>query len=158
MGYDIDQRIFIDAPPERVWTWVVEDVERERRWRNIDGTGVLTLEKLDDGPVKEGTRFHGTVKAGPGKPQAYTNVVTELDDHRRIAWETTDAEGPTLGHGVYELTPESGGTRFRIRLAYPARTFVGRIMRPIMRFMGGRFFIPKMLEKLKRLVEADLDS
>ena len=154
MSYDIEDEVFIDAAPERVWQWVAADVERERRWRNLDGTGVQTLEQLDDGPVRVGTRFSGTVKIGPGDPQGYTNVVTDLEEHRLIAWETTDAEGPTLGYGVYELVPESGGTRFHIRLAYPPRTFLGRLMRPMIRLFGGRM-IARMVQKLKRLVEEE---
>lgn len=155
MSYDVEDEVVIGAPPATVWHWTVEDVDREQSWRNLDGTGVQSLERVDDGPLAVGSRFRGTVKIGPGAPQAYTNVVTELDDHRRISWETTDADGPLLGFGSYVLTPADGGTRFQIKLAYPARTWVGRLQRPIVRFLGARLFIPRMLDKLKTLIEQE---
>ena len=155
MGYDIDQSIEISAPPEKVWEWTVADTEKEARWRNLKGNGVQRVDRLDDGKAEVGSRFRGTVKIGPGEPQAYTNVVTDLEEHRRIAWKTEEADGPLLGHGEYVLTPTESGTRFDIRLAYPPRTFVGRIQKPIVKLIGRNYFIPRMLEKLKRLVEAD---
>lgn len=155
MSYDVEDQIAIDAPPARVWQWTVEDVDRERTWRNLNGMGVQSLERVDDGPLAVGSRFHGTVKVGPGAPQSYTNVVTELDEHRRISWETTDADGPLLGFGSYVLTPNGDGTRFEIKLGYPPRTWLGRIQRPIVRLIGGRVMIPRMLDRLKTLVEQE---
>ncbi|MDX1659347.1 MAG: SRPBCC family protein [Nitriliruptorales bacterium] len=156
MSFDIEDEIVIDRPPEDVWRWTVEDPEREQQWRNLDGTGVQELQRLDDGPVTVGSRFWGTVKVGPGNPQAYTNEVTELEEHRRISWETIEAEGALGGRGTYELTPLDDGrrTRFVIRLDYPPRTFLGRLQRPIVR-LAGRPMIAKMIAKLKRLVESD---
>lgn len=154
MTYDIEQTIDIAAAPEKVWLWVAGDVDRESTWRNVDGRGVQTLEHLDDGPVGVGSRFRGTVKVGPGKPQAYVNVVNEMIPARFIAWETTEAEGPLLGLGNYELEPTDEGTRFHLRLDYPPRTFLGRLQRPVVRVVGGRF-MTRALEQLKTAVETD---
>lgn len=152
--FDIDQTIKIDRPPEDVWLWTVEDPTREQQWRNLDGTGVQELKRLDEGPVEVGSRFWGTVKTGPGDPQAYTNEVTELTRYRRISWETVEADGALGGYGTYEYEPLNGGTRFHIRLGYPPLNFMGRLQRPLVRLLG-RPMISNMLDKLKRLVESD---
>lgn len=155
MSHEIEDSVVIEAAPETLWRWTVEDVELERSWRNINGTGVQTLERLDgEGPVEVGSRFRGTVKIGPGKPQAYVNEVTELEPGRRIAWKTVEAEGPLLGHGSYEMTPVEGGTRFDIGLDYPPRTWVGRLQRPAVLLVGGRI-APRLLARLKELVESE---
>ena len=158
MGHDIEDEIVIDRPARDVWRWTVEDPERERQWRNLDGTGVQELERLDDGPVEVGSRFRGTVKVGPGAPQAYTNVVTELEEHRLVAWETTEAEGALGGRGSYRLAPLDGGdrTRFSIELDYPPQSFLGTLQRPVVRLLG-RPMIARMIAKLKRLVEAEAE-
>lgn len=156
--YGIEDEVVIGAPPATVWQWTVEDVERERSWRNLEGKGAQSLERVDDGPLAVGSRFRGTVKVGPGAPQAYTNVVTELDDRRLISWETTDADGPLFGFGSYVLAPTDGGARFQIKLAYPAQSLMGRMQRPVVRFLGARLFIPRMLAKLKTLIEQEQRS
>lgn len=153
-SHDIEEHVVIAAPPEQVWRWTVEDVERERRWRNLDGTGVQTLRRVDEGPLGVGARYHGTVKVGPGPPQSYDNVLTDLEPLRWVAWETVDAEGPLLGRGVYELTPVEEGTRFDVWLDYPPRTFVGRLQRPVVRVVGGRF-VRRALQQLRELVEEE---
>ena len=136
----------------------MEDPSREQRWRNLDGSGVQELERLgDDGDVRVGSRFRGTVKVGPGAPQAYENEVTELEHQRRISWETVEAEGALGGYGTYELEPVDGGTRFHIRLAYPPRTWLGHLQRPLVRLLGRRM-IARMIEKLKRLVEEEVEA
>lgn len=154
-GYDVEAAVTIAAPADRVWLWTVEDVDRERSWRNIDGKGVQTLERLDAGPLDVGSRFRGTVKVGPGAPQAYVNVVTQLEPGRSISWETTEAEGALLGRGTYAMVPVDGGTRFEIFLDYPPRTFVGRLQRPVVRLVSRRWVIPRMLDRLRTLVEDD---
>lgn len=154
-GYDVEASVTIAAEPDRVWLWTVEDVDRERMWRNLGGKGVQTLERLDDGHLEVGSRFRGTVKVGPGAPQEYVNVVTEVEAGTSISWETVDADGPLLGRGTYTMFPVDGGTRFEILLDYPPRTWIGRLQRPLVRFLGGRVLIPRMLARLKELVEAD---
>jgi|GEM_PF-1891592 len=152
MGYDIEETVEIESPPEEVWLWTVEDPSREQQWRNLDGKGVQELEFLGEGNVEDGSRFQGTVKVGPGEPQRYVNEVTKIEPYRHISWKTVDAEGALGGYGTYELEPTEKGTRFHIRLAYPPLNFLGRIQRPIVRLLGRRM-ISKMLQKLKRLVE-----
>lgn len=153
MAHDIEDSVVISASVDEVWRWTVEDVDLERSWRNLDGSGVQTLRQLDDGPVQVGSRFRGTVKVGPGKPQAYVNEVTELEERRRVSWRTVEADGPLLGAGAYELTPVDGGTRFDVELDYPPRTWVGRLQRPIVRLVGARF-IGRALQKLKQSIES----
>lgn len=154
MAHDIEDSIVIQAPPELVWRWAAGDPERERQWRNLDGKGVQTLERLDDGELGVGSEFRGTVKVGPGKPQAYVNEITELEVNRRIAWRTIDADGSLGGVGSYELTPMGDSTRFDIRLDYPVRRFTGHLLRPIVKIVGRRF-IRRSLQKLKASVEQE---
>ena len=151
--YDIDQQITIDAAAEAVWKWVATDTDLELSWRNIDGRGVQSLERLDDGELEVGSRFRGTVQMGAGEPKVYVNEVTAVTPHRHIAWKTIESDGALSGLGEYDVEPIGGGTRFRIKLDYPPKSLLGRIQRPIVRLVGGRF-ISKMLEKLKRSVEA----
>ena len=155
--YDVDQQITIDAAPEVVWRWVAEDTDLERSWRNIDGRGIQSLERLDDGDLDVGSRFRGTVNMGTGDDQAYVNEVTALEPARHIAWKTIESDGALSGRGEYDLAPVDGGTSFRIKLDYPPKSLLGRLQRPIVRLLGG-WFISKMLEKLKRSIEASSDA
>lgn len=156
MAYDVEDEVIIDRSLQDVWRWVVEDSSREQQWRNLGGMGVRELEMVSDGPAKVGSRFRGTVKAGPGRPKAYVNELTALEPPRLVSWETVDAEGALGGRGNYRLTPLGNGerTRFRIELDYPARNVFGKFLRPMMR-LAGPLMISKMLAKLKRLVEGD---
>lgn len=155
MSYDIEQHIVIEGPPAQVWRWAVGDPSRELRWRNLDGTGVQELEQLDDGPLAVGTRFRGVVKVGPGRPEAYVNELTAVDEPRLVSWEIIDADGALGGRGSYRLVPLAGGarTRFEIELDYPPRNLLGRLQRPVVRLVAGRMIIPRMIAKLKHLVE-----
>lgn len=155
MQYDVERTVWIDAPTEKVWRWIAH-IDRELQWRNVDGTGLRGLERLDEGPLSVGSRFRGVVKVGPGTPEAYVNEITELDPGRRIGWRTVEAEGHLLGVGSYEVVPEGTGSRFRIRIGYPPRTFVGRLQRPVARLVGGRY-LGRAVHRLKTLVEADDD-
>lgn len=157
MPHDVEESVLVNVAPADVWRWTVEDVELERSWRNLDGSGVQTLERLDEGPVQVGSRFRGTVKIGPGRPQGYLNEVTELEEGRRIAWRTVEADGPLLGSGAYELTPEGGRTRFKVDLDYPPRTWIGRLQRPIVRAVASRF-VRRAVSKLKEGVESEASS
>src|SRR6202022_4711169 len=47
------ESVVIQAPPERVWSVVQEDVEHAPRW----SSNLAKVEKLDDGPPGKGTRY-----------------------------------------------------------------------------------------------------
>ena len=70
MGYDIVHTVDIAAAPDAVRRWTVVEPNLERSGRNLDGKGVQTLERLDEGPVRVGTRFRGTVKTSSRPPWA----------------------------------------------------------------------------------------
>ena len=103
---------FIAAPPEKVFA-VLADPSRHRE---IDGSG--TVRDAVDGPARLvlGARFGMHMKAGA--PYTMVNTVIELEQDRRIAWQTRPDmrwAAKAIGGRIwrYELEPREGGTLVR---------------------------------------------
>jgi uncharacterized membrane protein len=111
--------VTIDAPPGKVWP-VLMEVES---WPGYTES-MTSVEKLDDGPLSEGTR----VRIHQPKLPAATWTVTDLVPQERFVWE---AHGPGFRTaGIHEISPVDGG-RTRLRLALeqsgPLGGVVGRM-------------------------------
>jgi uncharacterized protein YndB with AHSA1/START domain len=98
----------IAAPPEAIFELLVDP----DRHHDIDGSGTVVKAKKGSQHLVLGSRFGMSMKMGI--PYSMVSTVIELDEPRRIAWQT---RGPgNLGGGRiwrYELDPVEGGTRVR---------------------------------------------
>jgi len=124
----IEHVLEIDAPLERLWTLTVE-VEG---WPLFTPT-VTSVERLDDGPLRVGSRV--SLKQPGQPPRVWT--VTALEPGRRFAWSTR-LFGTTMT-GVHELDATSVGTRnvLRVELTGWASSLVGALARvPIARALA----------------------
>ena len=101
----------IPASPEAIFSLIADP----SRHPDIDGSGSVREAPSDSKPMSLGSEFGMSMKLGI----AYTtsNIVTEFEPNRRLAWQTRP-RGP-LGRMSggrtwrYELEPVDGGTRVR---------------------------------------------
>lgn len=102
----------IHAPPERIFALLADP----RRHPDIDGSGTVRAAKPGDPErLTLGARFGMSMRLG--MPYSMMNTVTELEENRRIAWQTRAPGllGRVVGGRIwrYELEPVDGGTRVR---------------------------------------------
>jgi uncharacterized protein YndB with AHSA1/START domain len=100
----------IPAPPEAIFDLLADPA----RHREIDGSGTVRAAKGEPERLRLGSTFGMSMRMG--MPYSMVNTVVELEENRRIAWQT---RGPSFLRGVggriwrYELDPVEGGTRVR---------------------------------------------
>ena len=95
-----EHRIDIDASPAIVWARTIDVAS----WPQMFPT-VTSVERLDDGPLRVGSRAR--IKQ-PGQPHRVWTV-TEIEPEHRFVW-TTQATGFAMS-GKHVLTPTTvGGT------------------------------------------------
>ena len=98
----------IAAAPEAIFD-LLADPDRHH---DIDGSGTVVKAKQGSQRLALGSKFGMSMKVGI--PYSMNSTVIELEEGRRIAWQT---RGPgNLGGGRiwrYELEPVDGGTRVR---------------------------------------------
>lgn len=101
----------IPAPPERIFDLLVDPT----RHRDIDGSGTVVESKEPARRLQLGDRFGMSMKMGV--PYSMVSTVIELEENRRIAWQTRGPGriGGRTGGRIwrYELEPVDGGTRVR---------------------------------------------
>ena len=101
----------IPAPPEAIFELLVD----ANRHQDIDGSGTLRGVKGQPQRLQLGSTFGMAMKVG--LPYSMSNTVIELEENRRIAWQTRGggAIGRKVGGRIwrYELEPVDGGTRVR---------------------------------------------
>jgi uncharacterized protein YndB with AHSA1/START domain len=90
------REIFIETPPERVWT-LISEIDRWSSWQPDISTARLI------GPLAPGSTFRWK-SAGTG----IFSTIAEVDPPRRIAW-TGRAMGAKAKH-VWMLEPQGSGT------------------------------------------------
>jgi uncharacterized membrane protein len=117
--------VSVDRPIEDVWRYL-GDVERHTEW-----TDMTISRRLDDGPLRVGSRVLGQVALGPFKP-TWTYEVTELEPMRRFSYRTV--EMGSLGmDGSIELAAE-GPSRTRVENEVVVSTAgVLRLLEPLLR-------------------------
>ena len=101
----------IPAPPERIFELLADPT----RHRDIDGSGTVLESKEPSKRLQLGDTFGMSMKMGV--PYSMVSTIIELEENRRIAWQTRGPGriGSKAGGRIwrYELEPVDGGTRVR---------------------------------------------
>jgi uncharacterized protein YndB with AHSA1/START domain len=123
----------IAAPPDKIFELLADPT----RHREIDGSGTLVEAKEPSRRLQLGDRFGMSMRMGV--PYSMENTVIELEDDRRIAWQTRG--GGRLGQKAggriwrYELEPVDGGTR--VRESWDI-TQESPLTKPLVKLSGGK--------------------
>lgn len=142
----IREQVDIDAPPERVWAVVAEDVKNAPKWT----TYLDRVDKLDAEPPGKGTRYRYHLDL-PG-----TRVTLEVEQDvyqkpKRCAGRFI--KGPLKGTWTYTYSlRKDGSTRLTYEMEYELTgllRFAGGLLGP--QYAAG---IHKNMESLKRYVES----
>lgn len=143
----LHESIDIDAPAERVWAVVAEDVKNAPKWT----TNLDQVEKLDDGPPGKGTRYRYHLDL-PGGHQVTLEVEqTVYTKPKKCAGKFT--HGPLKGTWVYTYTQKKDGST---RLVYEMDYEMGGLLR----FAGGLLSrqyaagIRDNMDRLKQYIES----
>ena len=136
----------IDAPAERVWAVVAEDVENAPRWSsNLD-----RVEKLDPGPPRKGTRYRYHLNLGGHKERL---EVQQDVFNKPKKCSGRFIRGPLNGTWAYTYTERKDGST---RLVYEMDYQLGGLLRFATGVLGPQYAagIRKNMESLKRYVES----
>ena len=142
----IHETIDIDAPAERVWAVVAEDVENARRWTsNLD-----KVEKLTDGPPGKDTRYRYHLDIGGHKEKL--EVVQDVFNRPKKC-SGRFVSGPLKGKWSYTYTQRKDGST---RLVYDMDYQLGGLLRFATGVLGPQYAagIRKSMESLKRYIES----
>jgi len=136
----------IDAPPERVWAVVAEDVKNATKWSsNVD-----KIEKLDDGPPGRGTRYryHLDLAGHKEKLEVEQDV---WNKPKKCAGRFI--KGALKGTWSYTYTARKDGST---RLVYEMDYQLGGLLRLATGLLGPQYAagIRKNMESLKRYIES----
>lgn len=112
-------RVVVDiaAVPSRVWE-IVRDVERWHEWT----ASITSIERLDDGPLRVGSR---ALVRQPKLP-SNTFAVTALDEGRGFSWESKSPGLRGVGHHWIEATPAGSRVTLGVDFAGPLAWIVAR--------------------------------
>jgi uncharacterized protein YndB with AHSA1/START domain len=146
---EIQRRITIDAPPEKIWPYLVEP-EKIMRW-------CITFVKFEYTGSKRnkvGTKFDVDEKsAGPAMSVRFK--ATEWVENESIAFEKISAGNPLTYRQKWTIKPVESGSEFtfweEIVLGFG---FLDVIIEPIGKWQSSGT-VKKMLKKLKSHVEAE---
>ena len=113
-------RVVVDiaAAPARVWD-IVRDVERWHEWT----PSISSIERLDDGPLRVGSR---AVVRQPKLPPN-TFAVTALEKGRGFSWESRSPGLRGVGHHWIEAVPAGSRVTLGVDFRGPLAWLVGRL-------------------------------
>ena len=142
----IREVVVIEAPAERVWAVVAEDVRNAPKWT----TNLDRVEKLDAGPPGKGTRYRYHLDVGGQK------VVLEVEQD---VWSKPKkcagrfVKGPLNGTWSYTYTARTDGST---RLLYEMDYQLGGLLRIATGVLGPQYAagIRKNMQSLKQYVES----
>lgn len=143
----IRESVDIDAPVERVWAVVAEDVKNAPKWTSY----LETAEKLDGGSPGKGTRYHYLLSL-PGGNKVTLEVEQDVyNKPKKCAGRFI--KGPLKGTWSYSYTQrKDGSTRLVYEMDYQLAgllRFAGGLLGP--QYAAG---IHKNMESLKRYIES----
>jgi uncharacterized membrane protein len=143
----IRESVDIDAPVERVWAVVAEDVKNAPKWTSY----LETAEKLDGGSPGKGTRYRYLLNL-PGGNKVTLEVEQDVyNKPKKCAGRFI--KGPLKGTWSYSYTQrKDGSTRLVYEMDYQLAgllRFAGGLLGP--QYAAG---IHKNMESLKRYIES----
>lgn len=141
----------IPAPPEKIFDLLADPA----RHAEIDGSGTVQGPRSTRGGRRLGLGDSFGMSMKWGVPYSTKNVVTELEENRRIAWRTL-APAPldkvaTGRTWRYELEPQDGGTLVRETWDLSTEAWPGRL---VVRRLAGmtRANMRRTLERIEQVV------
>ena len=144
----LEQEVFVDAPPERVFA-VLAQPERTPEW----WPSVIAVRRTSPGQIGLGSTTESTMTA-LGRRQRAVGRCTVFDPPRRLTVETrTELGARSISDS--ELAAEGAGTRLRATLIYrlPGGIF-GRFFDDVVVQRQTRQEFEEALLRLKQLIEA----
>jgi uncharacterized protein YndB with AHSA1/START domain len=141
------ESIDIDAPPERVWAVVAEDVKNAAKWT----TYLEKAEKLDAGAPGVGTRYRYHLKLPGGHKETLEVEQDVYNKPKKCAGKFI--KGPLKGTWSYTYTERKDGTT---RLVYEMDYEMGGWLRFAGNLLSGQYAdgIRKNMESLQHYVES----
>ena len=141
------EEVEIDAPAERVWAVVAEDVKNAPKWT----TYLETVEKLGDGPPGKGTGYRYQLIL-PGGHRVTVEVVQDAwNKPKKCAGRFI--KGPLKGTWSYTYTQRKDGST---RLVYEMDYELTGLLRFAGGWLGPQYAagIHKNMESLKKYIES----
>ena len=142
---DTSASIPIARSVEDVFAYVT-DVTNDPAWH----TDILEAQKVTEGPVGVGTKWHARFKPSMGISEGDMEVVTFEPNRIQVMRGEIGPMHPTL---TYLLEPSEGGTKFTRHVQIRVSGMM-KVMQPMMAMM-----VPKQnkgfLANLKRVLEAE---
>jgi uncharacterized membrane protein len=136
--------IWIARTPEEVFDFFV-DFSRAARWRLY----VRSIERLDQGPLRVGSRLHVTIDLS-GSP--YELEMEVLAVQRPTLWRHRTYEGDVSGYVEYRFDKEGAGTRVTMSMEVKPKGLYGWLVAPLL-FFGRKARYREQLPQLKREME-----
>jgi uncharacterized membrane protein len=143
----IRESIDIDAPPERVWAVVAEDVKNATKWT----TNLEKVEQLDRGRPGEGTRYRYHLSL-PGGHTVQIEVEQDVwNNPKKCAGRFV--KGPLKGTWSYAYTRKKDGTT---KLGYEMDYELTGLLRFAGGLLGPQYAagIRDNLQRLKSYIES----
>ena len=141
----VQHTIWISRPPEDVFDFFV-DFSQGPRWRQY----VRTMERLDDGPLRVGSRVHVTMDL-MGEPYVFDLEVLEVQ--RPSQWRHRTNETDFHGFVEYRFEPEQSGTRVTMSIEAKPAGLYGWLAVPLLLLRREKPY-KEQLPQLKRALEA----
>lgn len=138
--------IWIARSPAEVFDFFA-DLSKAPCWRQY----VKTMERLDEGPLRAGSRIHVTMELA-GEPYVFDMDVLMCE--RPSRWRHRTNETDFLGFVEYRFEPEQDGTRVTMSIEATPAGLYGWLGLPLL-LLGHRKNRPyaRQLPQLKRAVE-----
>jgi uncharacterized protein YndB with AHSA1/START domain len=137
--------IWIPRSPEDVFDFFV-DFSKAARWRQY----VRTMKRLDEGPVRPGSRLLVTMDV---MGDAHTFELEVLACERPTRWQHRTHETDFSGFVEYLFTPEREGTRVTMTMTAKPKGVYGWLALPLMLLRREKPYA-EQLPHLKRALEA----
>lgn len=143
----IHESVEIEAPPERVWAVVAEDVKNAPKWT----TNMDKVEKLDDGPPRKGTRYRYHLNLPGGHKEKIEVEQDVYNKPKKCAGRFV--KGPVKGTWTYTYKEKKDGST---QLTYEMDFELGGLLRLATGMFTSQYAagIQNNLQRLKKYVES----
>jgi uncharacterized protein YndB with AHSA1/START domain len=145
MGY-IEDSIRVDAPPERVWSWLSDLAQHYLEWH----PGHVSAEWVRGQPNRVGSVLRAVEDLG-GHREVLRFEMTRVEPPHRMAYRVRGAHSIVLPGGAFVVSPDDGGSTFTARLHYRFGAVTEMLFRR--RITVLRAHMREEGENLKRLIE-----